>query len=277
MAAVPSSTAAATFTRPTTTITNTNFLFCSLPSLSSASTRFPLSSPPAARIILFARRRAPVAKVTKRDREEESFSRNSDCPVPDEQQPTNEYKSLAGSVLFSWAAADVTTYASRLLLIGAAFSFLVGWPVAKFSRENDGIRCVIGAISAGILFDTLVVLRMYLGWAYVGNRLLSATVEYEETGWYDGQMWVKPPEVLARDRLLGSYAVKPVLNRVKLTLILLATMLVSCALLFINLGNQKDSYVLSEDAGGRAVAGVYNEESARSFEPDAFCGVPDRS
>lgn len=171
-------------------------------------------------------------------------------------------------------------------------------------------------------------------------------------------MWVKPPEVLARDRLLGSYAVsdytilsttksrkqdclmqgmmiclifsscplpfllfylntkesahvnwyyhlsivtqfnqeiqrqvegtsaswanvllqvKPVLNRVKLTLILLATLLVSCSLLFINLGNQKDPYVLSEDAGGRAVAGVYNEESARSFEPDAFCGVPDRS
>jgi hypothetical protein len=48
---------------------------------------------------------------------------------------------------------------------------------------------------------------MYLGWAYVGNRLLSATVEYEETGWYDGQVWVKTPEVLARDRLLGSFSV----------------------------------------------------------------------
>jgi len=33
-------------------------------------------------------------------------------------------------------------------------------------------------------------------------------VEYEETGWYDGQVFVKPPEVLARDRLLGSYEVR---------------------------------------------------------------------
>jgi hypothetical protein len=33
------------------------------------------------------------------------------------------------------------------------------------------------------------------GWSYVGDRLLSAVVPYEETGWYDGQMWVKPPEV----------------------------------------------------------------------------------
>ena len=41
----------------------------------------------------------------------------------------------------------------------------------------------------------------------MGDRLLSAAVEYEETGWYDGQLFVKPPEVLARDRLLGSYEV----------------------------------------------------------------------
>lgn len=33
------------------------------------------------------------------------------------------------------------------------------------------------------------------GWSYVGDRLLSAVIPYEESGWYDGQMWVKPPEV----------------------------------------------------------------------------------
>lgn len=33
------------------------------------------------------------------------------------------------------------------------------------------------------------------GWSYVGDRLLSAVVPYEETGWYDGQLYVKPPEV----------------------------------------------------------------------------------
>ena len=39
------------------------------------------------------------------------------------------------------------------------------------------------------------------GWSYVGDRLLSAVVPYEETGWYDGQMWVKPPEVNEHDSL----------------------------------------------------------------------------
>jgi len=32
-------------------------------------------------------------------------------------------------------------------------------------------------------------------------------VDYEETGWYDGEVFVKPPEVLTRDRLLGMYEV----------------------------------------------------------------------
>ena len=32
---------------------------------------------------------------------------------------------------------------------------------------------------------------------------------------YDGQVFVKPPEVLTRDRLLGTYEVKPVLARLR--------------------------------------------------------------
>lgn len=61
---------------------------------------------------------------------------------------------------------------------------------------------------------------------------MSAVVPYEETGWYDGQMWVKPPEVLARDRLLGSYKVKPVINLLKQTLVGTGALLVGAVSLF---------------------------------------------
>lgn len=85
---------------------------------------------------------------------------------------------------------------------------------------------------------------------------------------------MKTPEVLARDRLLGSFSVKPVLSRVKITLVGLAVALVTCAIIFVNIEDSKD---VSEMAGTRAIAGVYNDASARSFEPDAFCGEPDFS
>lgn len=69
------------------------------------------------------------------------------------------------------------------------------------------------------------------GWQHVGDRLISATVEYEETGWYDGQTWVKTPQVLMRDRLMSNYTVKPALARLKSTLLGLGGALVTSMLL----------------------------------------------
>lgn len=108
----------------------------------------------------------------------------TECPVPSEQQPVNEYQALATSTPFSWAAADLGLYCSRLTATGAAFALLLGLPVAAFGTraglidpQADGLRWAIGSISTGLIGVTFAVLRMYLGWAYVGNRLLSATVE----------------------------------------------------------------------------------------------------
>ncbi|KVH89909.1 uncharacterized protein ycf36 [Cynara cardunculus var. scolymus] len=202
----------------------------------------------------------------------------TDCPVPPEQQPINEYQSLSTSSPFSWASGDFVEYCSRLLATGVGFALFVGLPVSWYGSVGVGwepIQRILGAVCSGIFAVTLAVVRMYLGWAYVGNRLLSATVEYEETGWYDGQIWVKTAEVLARDRLLGSFTVKPVLNRLKNTLVTLALSLFMFIVLLINTeGSQKEANIITSGAetGGRAVAGVYNDESARSFEPEAFCG-----
>lgn len=65
------------------------------------------------------------------------------------------------------------------------------------------------------------------------------------------------------------------LSRLKNTLVTLAISLFVCVVIFLNAeGTQDSSYKTSEEAGGRAVPGVYNDESARTFEPDAFCGEP---
>ncbi|KAL4332229.1 hypothetical protein GQ457_07G045090 [Hibiscus cannabinus] len=206
----------------------------------------------------------------------------TECPVPREQQPINEYQSLSTSFPFSWASGDLVEFCSRLFATGASFALFVGLPVAWFGSAgpiSEPLKPVLAAVSSGILLVTIAVLRMYLGWAYVGNRLLSATVEYEETGWYDGQIWVKTAEVLARDRLLGSFTVKPVLIRLKYTLVTLAVSLLVCVLPLVNVdqGGQEGSYTTSKEARTRAIPGVYDDDSARSFEPDAFCGEPDLS
>lgn len=208
-----------------------------------------------------------------------SPSSDKECPVPFDQQPINEYQSLSNSFPFSWATADLVEFYSKIFATGACFALFLGLPISWVGSSKphvDLIRVALGSASTGLLMAILGVIRMYLGWAYVGNRLLSATVEYEETGWYDGQIWVKSAEVLARDRLLGSFSVKPVLSRLKNTLLVLGTSLFISVALFVNLedgsGRQNfDAYTVSS-SGSSGAPRVYNDESARSFEPDAFCG-----
>lgn len=104
----------------------------------------------------------------------------TECPVPKEQQPINEYQSLSTSFPFSWASGDVVEYSSRLFVTGAAFALFVGLPVSwsgSVGAESEPLKRILCAASSGVFVVTLAVVRMYLGWAYVGNRLLSATVE----------------------------------------------------------------------------------------------------
>ena len=77
---------------------------------------------------------------------------------------------------------------------------------------------------------------------------MNATVTYEESGWYDGQTWVKTNEVLIQDRLIGIYEVLPVINRLR-TVMLTSTVVIffiTCIKLlhvikmyFITCNNQK--------------------------------------
>ncbi|KAG1342057.1 putative Casein kinase II subunit alpha-2 [Cocos nucifera] len=103
---------------------------------------------------------------------------------------------------------------------------------------EDPLKFVLAAGTGTLLLVSLVVLRIYLGWSYVGDRLLSAVIPYEESGWYDGQMWVKPPEV------------KPVIKLLKQTLVGTGVLLVTAASLFIFAAPVEDFLHSAFDAKG---------------------------
>jgi len=120
----------------------------------------------------------------------------------------------------SQATLELAEYAKRLVIVwGGAFSLLAG-PIAyqTFDPLDQPVEFFLSASTGSLLVVAVASLRIYLGWKYVADRLMTATLEYEETGWYDGQFFVKPPEILARDRLLGTYEVRPVIKRLKTTL-----------------------------------------------------------
>jgi hypothetical protein len=141
------------------------------------------------------------------------------CPVPVDQRPINEYQDLKQSCFFGWSSDRPRPYLTRIITIWASSWLIVG-PVAAASfdpLESPGRFSLVGVAGANFVLG-LILLRLYLGWAYVCDRLLSQSVVYEETGWYDGQSWTKPAEEWAKDRLIGSYQVQPILRRLGYTL-----------------------------------------------------------
>uniref|UniRef100_A0A1D1Y217 Uncharacterized protein ycf36 n=1 Tax=Anthurium amnicola TaxID=1678845 RepID=A0A1D1Y217_9ARAE len=179
----------------------------------------------------------------------QSWDPGLEIEVPFEQRPVNEYSSLRSSLLYSWGELSPGSFFLRLGGLWLVTFTVLGAPIAaaSFKPSQDPIRFVLAAGIGTLLLVSIVVLRIYLGWSYVGDRLLSAVIPYEESGWYDGQMWVKPPEVLARDRLLGSYKVKPVIKLLKQTLLGTGVLLVTAVSLFIFAAPVKDFlYSLSQ-------------------------------
>lgn len=148
------------------------------------------------------------------------------CPVPSEQQPVNEYEELKSSGFFRACTLEIGGYITKLAFIWGG-SWIIAGPVAaaSFAPHKYTAQFVLCGAAGACLGVFLAVLRLYLGWSYVCGRLVSPTIFYEESGWYDGQTWTKPQEVIARDRLIVTYQVQPILHRLQRTFGSLALLL----------------------------------------------------
>ena len=189
------------------------------------------------------------------------------CPVPKDQRPASQLREIQESILLGWGGLELKGYLLRLGLLGSFFYFVIAYPIAAYSYnpETQPVEAVICALVGSLTATASFALIIYNNWNYVRNRLLSATVEYEETGWYDGQVYVKDPEMLARDRLLGTYTVRPIVERLRKTLLACgAGVFVSLAALNTidapEYGVERQQY----ESGG---AGFYMETSRTKYEP----------
>lgn len=146
-------------------------------------------------------------------------SSTSVCPVPSEQQPLNEFLELKDSGFFQWGLLELSAYVQKLVWLWV-WGWTIAGPIAaaSFSPTKHLLQFLLLGTAGATLLPVLNLARLYLGWAYVNDRLASPTVFYEESGWYDGQSWTKPSQVLAQERLIVSYQVQPVLRRIQWTL-----------------------------------------------------------
>ena len=94
---------------------------------------------------------------------------------------------------------------------------------------------ILVSLTVSIAFPILLLTRQWLSWMYIYKRLNSENIEYEESGWYDGQTWEKPLDWRSKDLLIAQYQVKPILNHLEV-LIIVFTLVTSVSIIFIILG-----------------------------------------
>ncbi len=152
----------------------------------------------------------------------------SNCPVPSEQQPLNEYEELKSSWLFRDCALSWGDYVTKMAWIWG-LSGLVAIPVvaASFPPQKYTAQFIFCSAAGASIGVVLALVRLYLGWSYVRDRLVSPIIFYEESGWYDGQTWTKPQSVLTRDRLIVTYQIQPIIQRLQITFVGLAVLFVA--------------------------------------------------
>ena len=134
------------------------------------------------------------------------------CPVPKDQQPTNEFIELSKSKIFTWPKSKKSF--SFILLkfwIGTFFIFVVISSGSAYF-ETSTLRYILLSFFSSLSLPFLFSIRLYLGWNHIFKRLTSEKVEYEESGWYDGKIWLKPVNLKEQESLIALLEVKPILK-----------------------------------------------------------------
>lgn len=119
-----------------------------------------------------------------------------------------------------------------------------GFPIAGATFTQDGYLIQkIAASNVGSLgFVLVVLLRIYSGWGYVGSRLQSKVIEYEETGWYDGNFEPKTDAEYKRDQFLYQNDVKPAVDRAKVVTLAVASLWVASCIGLNAAGSMKPRF-----------------------------------
>jgi len=154
------------------------------------------------------------------------------CPVPIEQQPTNEFIELSKSSIFSWPKTKKSLLLVLIKFWAGSFVLFLVISSGSIYFKSSLLKYVLLSFFSSLSIPILISIRLYLGWNHVFKRLISERVEYEESGWYDGQVWIKPLVLKEKESLIASKEVKPILKNLVQIFSIILVIALSGILLF---------------------------------------------
>ncbi|MDC3167765.1 CGLD27 family protein [Prochlorococcus sp. AH-716-D23] len=156
----------------------------------------------------------------------------SKCPVPREQQPTNEFIELSKSKLFSWPKTKKSLVLTLIKFWFGGFVLFLVISSGSVYFKTSIFKYTLLSFFSSLSIPLLISIRLYLGWNHIFKRLTSEKVEYEESGWYDGQVWEKPLALKEKESLIASIEVKPILKNLIQIFSIISVLALSGILIF---------------------------------------------
>ena len=154
------------------------------------------------------------------------------CPVPTEQQPTNEFIELSNSNIFSWPKTKKSLIFALIKFWVVSFIIFLVISSGSIYFKTSLLKYILISFFCSLSIPALISIRLYLGWNHVFKRLTSEKVEYEESGWYDGKIWTKPLVLKEKESLIASIEVKPILKNLIQISSIISVLALSGILLF---------------------------------------------
>ena len=145
--------------------------------------------------------------------------KSSLCPVPINQIPIKEYESLTKSIFFKWPTISKNYLYRRLI-----YSWIIFLPLTiiilsgNYELINSPAKLIFSSLIWSLIIPLVLLFRHLLSWKYIYKRLKSEVIEYEESGWYDGQTWEKDIEMREKDLLTAQHDAKPIIDLLNQTI-----------------------------------------------------------
>ncbi|GAB4217650.1 MAG: CGLD27 family protein [Synechococcales cyanobacterium] len=137
-------------------------------------------------------------------------------PIPDEQQPLNQFRELQDSAFFMWPSLPEGAFWWGIAKLWIPVLLVAGFLTASTLRlPQQWLSLGIISTCFAHLAVALILLRLYLGWQHIRQRLLSKQVVYEESGWYDGTVYQKTADEYHQEQLVAQYQVTPMMQRLQ--------------------------------------------------------------
>ena len=152
---------------------------------------------------------------------------NNICPVPIDQIPIQEYEKLSKSIFFNWPVLG-KIYLFKKLVLSWFISLPIILTISTGSNElvKNPLRLVLVSVAWSLFIPIILITRHLLSWDYVYKRLRSENIEYEESGWYDGQTWEKTIEMREKDLLTAQHDIKPIIQLLKKSIIIASSLFI---------------------------------------------------